>query len=174
MLLPLKLESIMAFTRNLVSLALAVGAAALTSTTWAVEDEAHSAHHRKDGIQVAQSGATPVAPAAVSPVMPAMAARSGMGGSPEFNQQIAAMREMHDKMMKAGSAAERQALMGEHMALMNKGMDMMHRMVGRDPAPSSTQEQTRRQGVMEQRMDMMQSMIQMMMDRMGGADPAGK
>ncbi|MFN8892443.1 MAG: hypothetical protein ACK5Y8_01590, partial [Betaproteobacteria bacterium] len=35
------------------------------------------------------------------------------------------MREMHEKMSRAGSPQERQALMAEHMKLMQEGMAMM-------------------------------------------------
>lgn len=56
---------------------------------------------------------------------------------------------MHEKMMAAKTPAERQALMADHMKMMQAGMSMMGQ--SKD---------------IEQRMDMMQSMMQMMMDRM--------
>jgi hypothetical protein len=35
------------------------------------------------------------------------------------------MREMHDRMSRASTPQERQALMGEHMTLMQEGMALM-------------------------------------------------
>ena len=88
-----------------------------------------------------------------------------------------AMREMHDKMMRARTPEERNALMAEQMKLMQDGMAMMGGMgpggmggmkgmpgMGAMPTDMAT-----RQQMMEKRMEMMQSMMQMMMDRMPAA-----
>lgn len=62
-----------------------------------------------------------------------------------MDAHMAKMREMHEKMTRAaGTPQERQALMAEHMKLMEDGMAMM------------------------------QSMMQMMMDRMQAPAPASK
>lgn len=65
-------------------------------------------------------------------------------------------------MAGAKTPAEREALMAEHMKLMQEGMSMMGGMTpGKAPANAKA-----RQQMIEKRMDMMQSMMQMMMDRM--------
>ncbi|MBT9501681.1 MAG: hypothetical protein IV092_10585 [Burkholderiaceae bacterium] len=111
----------------------------------------HQAHH-PDG----------AASAAVAKPMP------GMGG--DMAVKMKAMQEMHQKMMAARTAEERQALMAEHMKAMQGGMGMMKGMSGGaamgKEMPADPQ---RRMQTMEQRMDMMQMMMEMMMDRM----PAG-
>ena len=88
-----------------------------------------------------------------------------------MDNQMKAMREMHDKMMAAKTPAERDALMAEHMKTMKEGMGMMKGMGGMDgmagtQAKGTPSDLTQRQTVMEQRMDMMQSMLEMMVDRL--------
>ncbi len=79
-----------------------------------------------------------------------------------MDAHMKSMREMHDRMTRARTPEERQALMAEHMKLMQEGMSMMGGMApGKAPANAVA-----RQQMMEKRMDMMQSMMQMMMDRM--------
>lgn len=73
------------------------------------------------------------------------------GGS---DQVMKRMHDMHKKMMSAKTPEERQALMDEHMKLMQDGMGMMKGM-GKQGGPRG----------MEKRMDMMEMMMQMMMDR---------
>lgn len=93
--------------------------------------------------------------------------------------QIKRMQEMHDKMMRAKTAKERQALMGEHMKIMQDGMSMMAtmssqgmgRMDMRQGMPADG-ESAMKQGMAdhhrmcEKRMEMMQAMMQMMMDHL--------
>lgn len=67
------------------------------------------------------------------------------------------MQAMHDKMMVAKTPEERQALMAEHSMRMMQDMGSMSDM-GRKPAD--------RQKMLKKRMDMMQSMMQMMVDCM--------
>jgi hypothetical protein len=79
-----------------------------------------------------------------------------------MDKHMKAMQAMHEKMASAKTPAEREALMAEHMKLMQEGMSMMGGMApGKAPANAAA-----RQQMMEKRMDMMQSMMQMMMDRM--------
>ena len=96
-----------------------------------------------------------------------------------MDAHMKAMREMHDRMSRAGTPQERQALMGEHMTLMQEGMALMGgtgpgRMgaigmgrMGPAGTASGPMDMAARQQMMEKRMEMMQSMMQMMMDRMG-------
>ena len=89
-----------------------------------------------------------------------------------MDEQMIAMRAMHEQMTRATKPEERTALMAEHHRLMEDGLGMMGGMgpggrggmvggpgaMGADPAA--------RQPWMEKRMEMMQSMMQMMMDRL--------
>ena len=97
-----------------------------------------------------------------------------------MDTQMKAMRAMHDKMMRARTPEERNALMAEHTKSMQDGMAMMGGMgpggmggmkampgMGAMPTDMAT-----RQQMMEKRMEMMQSMMQMMMDRMPAAPPS--
>ena len=86
------------------------------------------------------------------------------------------MREMRDKMAKAGTPEERQALMADHMKAMHDGMQMMKGTggmggMGMADAKGMHAEMARRHQMMEGRMDMMQTMLEMMMQRMPTATP---
>jgi hypothetical protein len=78
---------------------------------------------------------------------------------------------MHEKMMAAKTPEERQALMAEHMKVMRDGMGMMGQMKapGGKGANSPASPE-----MMGKRMDMMEMMMQMMMDREAARAPAGK
>lgn len=103
-----------------------------------------------------------------------------------MDTHMKAMREMHEKMARAGTPEERQALMAEHQQLMREGMALMGGMgpmagmggmggmrgMGPASAASAPMDMAVRQQMMEKRMEMMQSMMQMMMDRM--AAPASR
>lgn len=77
------------------------------------------------------------------------------------------MQDMHDKMMAAKTPDERQPLMNEHMKTMQEGMSMMGQMSGGKgaPGPCGGMAMDADQDVMSKRMDMMEMMMQMMMDR---------
>ena len=88
-----------------------------------------------------------------------------------MEQQMKAMQVMHEKMVAAQTPAQRQALMAEHMKLMQDGMTMMGGasmggMGGMQGPKAKPMSMSDRQQMMEMRMEMMQSMMQMMMDRM--------
>jgi hypothetical protein len=84
---------------------------------------------------------------------------------PGMEAQMKMMSEMHDKMLAAKTPEERNALMAEHMKIMQSGISMMGDM-GPGAMMAKPDDMAARQGMLEQRMDMMQSMMQMMMDRM--------
>lgn len=76
------------------------------------------------------------------------------------------MQEMHKKMQVAKDPAGRNKLMSEHMKLMQSGMTMMGQMRG-DPsvcAPNMN-EMMKMHMQMARRMDLMERMMQMMVDR---------
>ncbi len=110
---------------------------------------------------VEQGTRSPDAPAAGNMPM-------AMGGPDaqmaRMDEQMKVMQAMHDKMMAAKTPEERNALMAEHMKVMQDSMAMMGElgmggmrdMQGKGPMKGD-------RGVWHQ---MMQSMMQMMMDRM--------
>ena len=85
-----------------------------------------------------------------------------------IDTQMQSMREMHDKMAAAKSPEERQALMAQHMKVMQDGMAMMGEMRSGKAGMPMTPE------MMGRRMDMMEMMMQMMMDREAARMPAPK
>jgi len=93
-------------------------------------------------------------------------ARHTMGA---MDQHMKAMQAMHEKMASAKSPAERQALMTEHMKMMQDGMSMMKQMGGMQGGAGMSANLADRQNMMEKRMAMMESMMQMMMDRLPAA-----
>ena len=89
------------------------------------------------------------------------------------DRQMGAMRDLHAKMAAAKTPQERTALMDEHMKAMQGGMAMMGAMNGKGdmsaaPAAGSAHD------TMTRRMDMMEMMMQMMMDREALKPPASK
>jgi hypothetical protein len=130
---------------NLVrSLAVVTIAVVLSASAIAAQDRQHLAHH------------------------PAGAASAPSVASMAMQSQMKSMQAMHDKMMAAKTTEERNALMAEHMKTMQEGMSMMQGMKadGMKMGPAA------RQRMMERRMDMMQSIMEMMVDRMPAAAPA--
>lgn len=108
---------------------------------------------------------------------PATAAKKAPGQSigPEkmaaMDQRMKDMQAMHEKMMSAKTPEERQALMAEHMKMMQDGMAMMKQMGGMSmmggmQGGKGMGGMSERHQMMEKRMEMMESMMQMMMDRM--------
>lgn len=97
-----------------------------------------------------------------------------MGMGDQFGRMDAhmkAMREMHEKVARARTPEERQALMDEHRKLMREGMAMMDGMKGMGMGAGGgmgggMKGMGDRHQMMEKRMEMMHSMMQMMMDRM--------
>ncbi len=78
------------------------------------------------------------------------------------------MQERHDKMMAAKTPEERQALMADHMKAMKDGMDMMGQMKSGKSSMGMGGGMAGTQGhhdMMSKRMDMMEMMMQMMVDR---------
>jgi len=141
----------------------------LAASTFAQTPAEHAAHHPADA--ASNAGKSP-------------ATKGGAAGPmsmADMDAHMKAMQAMHEKMAAAKTAQERQALMAEHMKLMQQGMAMMGGMrggmgMGQMPggAASAPMDPQMRQQMMEKRMDMMQSMMQMMMDRIQAMPPATK
>jgi hypothetical protein len=96
---------------------------------------------------------------------------AGVPSADLHEQRMKAMQEMHQKMAAAKTPEERAALMKDHMKAMQDGMAMMGPMRGgmmhggKGPMDAET---------MRRRMDMMEMMMQMMMDREGMRAPAAR
>jgi hypothetical protein len=102
-----------------------------------------------------------------------------------MDKHMQAMSAMHDRVGRARTPEERQALMAEHMKLMQDGMTMMGGMgpggmgmgmgmADMKGAVGTTADLAVRQQMMEKHMEMMRSMMQMMMDRMPAQPPVTK
>lgn len=114
-------------------------------------EEDHSAHHPSAG---APAASTTVPVTSAAPV------------TETSNQQLKTMQEMHKKMQVAKDPAGRNKLMSEHMKLMQSGMTMMGQMRG-DPSvcTPNMNEMMKMHMQMALRMDLMEQMMQMMVDR---------
>jgi hypothetical protein len=93
-----------------------------------------------------------------------------------YDQQMKMMQEMHQKMTAAKTPEERAALMKDHMKTMHEGMGMMGQMrggsMGGRAMESGKGEMRMDAEMMRRRMDMMEIMMQMMMDREATKPPA--
>lgn len=140
----------------LLSLALAV--AAIGGPTLAAQQDPHQGHHPATG-----------KPAAAPPAAPATAPNPMSGKASvdmtRMDTQMKMMREMHVKMMAAKTPEERNALMSEHMKVMQDGMTMMKGMSSGGMGEMKSDMAANHQ-MMEKRMEMMEAMMQMMMDRL--------
>lgn len=132
---------------------------------WAHTDPQVDAQHKQHQALVLateQSNATPAA----STADPASA-----GKMAAMDSKMKSMDEMHQEMMAAKTPEEKKALMAEHMKTMQEGMKKMSMkddagmadMQAKKPMPGNMGEHHQ---MMEKRMAMMESMMQMMMDRM--------
>jgi hypothetical protein len=90
----------------------------------------------------------------------------------KVDQQMNMMRDMHAKMLAAKTPEERAALMDDHMKAMQNGMAMMGSMNGKGMRGGKGM--GGKHDMMARRMDMMEIMMQMMMDREGMKPPATK
>ncbi|ABI58342.1 hypothetical protein [Nitrosomonas eutropha] len=133
----------------------------------------HNAHHPEP----ATTGETSTT--AQTPVDPALLEK-------QMNDHMQTMHAFHEKLQKT-SPDERQALMSEHHELMQEGMKMMGMASGgmqsmgmmggmhsQAAKNHSTEASTAHHTMMLKRMDMMQSMMQMMMDRMPAPNSPNK
>ena len=136
---------------------LTLAIAAASFGVWAQTDAEHTQHHPAESPSKA-----PKAAPAKSMAKESMTA---------MDSKMKTMREMHEKMMNAKTPEEKKALMAEHMKTMQEGMktmgmmggDGMADMQGKKPMPGNMGQHHQ---MMEKRMAMMESMMQMMMDQM--------
>jgi len=116
---------------------------------------------------------TPAKPAAPPTCCPDSKAQMG-----EMDAHMKRMQALHEKMASATTPEERQKLMDEQRQEMQQGMAMMQQMpqggsmmggsgmgtMGQKGKPADPKTQIQ---MLEKRMDMMQTMMQMMMDQQG-------
>ncbi len=130
----------------------------VASNIWAAEPVDHTKHHPA-------SAKVDAAPESANKV-----------SMQKMDDQIKAMHDMHEKMMNAKSPEERSALMADHMKAMQAGMAMMGKMADdkKAQAKGSMQKDMSMHNMMEKRMEMMEGMMQMMMDRMPASTAVAK
>lgn len=133
---------------------------------FAQADAEHTQHHPAEPTKkTAKVAAPPSSPSMGKEPMAAM------------DSKMETMREMHKKMMAAKTPEERKALMADHMKAMQDGMAMMEKMnssgdmkgmkgMGADAKKGAMSDMMDHHELMEKRMEMMTSMMQMMMDRL--------
>jgi hypothetical protein len=125
------------------------------------------------GMSVAQDAKVP-APKSSS------AAQSGSPGAAQMNEHMTRMQALHEKLATAATPDERQALMAEQRLEMQQGMAMMDDMQGMQHGgpmmggagsgmKGKAVDQKTQMQMMDQRMDMMQLMMQSMMDQQGAS-----
>ena len=117
---------------------------------------------------------------------PGQMGKMGAMDMSKMDAQMKKMREMHEKMAAAKTPEDRNKLMAEHMKTMQDGMKMMEGMGGAGMSGKSGMDGMKGMGdmkgmpgmsgemgahhqMMDKRMAMMESMMQMMMDRMPAA-----
>ena len=137
---------------------------------WAADQDPHTSHHPESASASASFTANAATKsAAAMPGKPAIKEAIG-----KMDMQMGMMRDMHEKMMAAKTPEQRNAMMADHMRMMQDGMAMMGNMKmmggGMGMKPDMPTDSGRVQ-MMEKRMEMMESMMQMMLDRLPVANP---
>ena len=133
-------------------------------------------HFRFIPLVVALTAASALVACNTAPTMPMGAASANSMATPDpmarMDAQMKTMRDMHEKMMSAKTHEERSKLMAEHMKTMQDGMKMMESHAGMDDMKGMqgmTGDMGAHHQMMAKRMEMMQTMMKMMMDRMPAA-----
>jgi hypothetical protein len=132
------------------AIAVAMATCAVASAAQPVDE--HAGHHPPEADQAAKPGASTAAPA--------------MAGG--MQSSLKAMQDQMAKIQASKDPAERQALLKQHMESMQRHMEMMKSMMGKDSAGGVGAKQGGMQaggmncGAMMGGGDMMQSMMQQM------------
>lgn len=136
-------------------------------------DAEHEQHHPKEEAKKpAKKPAPAVAPAAAPSVAPQAK------GNPDLDAQVAHLRAIRERLSRANTPEERQALMAERSKVMQDAMAIMHKdMMGMTGPGGMTSSQRKGQAapaqmqmcqdMMGQHMAFMQEMMQGMMDNQG-------
>ncbi|OGB32422.1 MAG: hypothetical protein A3F78_12840 [Burkholderiales bacterium RIFCSPLOWO2_12_FULL_61_40] len=169
-------------------MALALSLTLPGAVAWSADADTadHTAHHPAGAASAPKSA--PVQKTTAKPgaakAMQVPVDKGAMEKMGQMDTRMKAMQDMHQKLMAAKTAEERNALMPEQMKIMQEAMAAMEGMRGGKGGMGMMGGMEKGQmmdrmppdmmmhQMMEKRMDMMQSMMQMMMDRM--APPAAK
>ena len=105
------------------------------------------------------------------------AEKTAAADTTKYDQNMSHMMETHQKMQAAKTPEERTSLMKEHMASMQGGMAMMDQMKGGMSMPGAKKSSAKgdmpmSHQSMQRRMDMLEMMMTMMMDREPATAPA--
>ena len=149
--------------RSILAFAVAAVLSTVAVAQSAKSDQEHAAHHPPGASAAAPSSRAP------SKATPKSAAKASAQTRTQLNTKMKSMQEMHDKMMAAKTPEERQALMGDHIKTMQDGMAALGQMKGAVGGGMSSSSD-----MMNHRMDMLEMMVQMMMDRESARTPAAK
>lgn len=134
----------------------------IAPSVWAAEPVDHTKHHPASASASAKVDTAPES--------------TNKASMQKMDDQIQTMHDMHEKMMNAKNPEERSALMADHMKAMQDGMAMMGKMAG-DKKPKmkdGMQKDMAMHDMTERRMEMMEGMMQMMMDRMPASTAVAK
>ena len=117
------------------------------------------------------------------PASPGVGTAGASTSVPAMEPRMMAMQDMQQKMTKARTPAERQALMADHMMAMQGGMAMMKEMqgmhvmggmTGKGDGKGMPADMAQRHQLMAAHMATMQTMMDMMMQRMPPTTPAAQ
>ena len=158
--------------RNILTGAFMVCALSLASAA-EPDSQDHDVHHPAEAASAPKAKA-PAPRASTAKPKAAKVSAATRQNMAMMDMQMKNMGEMHQKMMGAKTPAERGALMGENMKMMQDSMSMMNMMGASGAGAAGKGNMPADQGMsgsmedrvqmMEKRMDMMQMMMQMMLD----------
>lgn len=132
-------------------------------------------HFRFIPLAVVLTSAALLAACNTAPTTPMGTASANSMANPDhmarMDAQMKTMQTMHDKMVSAKTPQERSKLMAEHMKAMQDGMAMMGDIKAMQ---GMTGDMGANNMMTAKRMEMMQMMMQMMMDRESASMPIAK
>ncbi len=148
----------------------------LGSAVWAADQDDHKAHHSdvatSSNAAKNDKNAAKTDGKAVLVNEPMAHESMAQESMQKMDNEMKAMQEMHEKIMNAKNPEERKALMAQHMKAMQSGMMMMSdtsKMCSVEkPDTMPRSEMITEHKMMEKRMQMMEAMIQMVVDRING------
>ena len=141
----------------------------LGSAVWAADQDDHKAHHSDEATSSKAAKTDGKAMLVNKPMAHKSAEQESME---KMDIEMKAMQEMHEKIMNAKNPEERKALMAEHVKTMQSGIMMMSdtsKMCSMEKSDAMLHsEMITEHKMMEKRMQMMEAMMQMIVDRING------
>ena len=146
------------------------------SAVWAADQDDHKAHHSDvaTSSNAAQNDRNAAKTDSKTVLVNKPRAHESMAqeSMDKMDNEMKAMQEMHEKIMNAKNPEERKALMAEHLKAMQSGMMMMSdtsKMCSMEKSDAMLHsEMITEHKMMEKRMQMMEAMMQMIVDRING------